>query len=30
MRLCETASVQKRLCVKNNTKDTMQTSVLYL
>ena len=30
MRLCETASVQKRLRVKNNTKDRMQTSVLYL
>ena len=30
MRLCVTASVQKRLRVKNSTKDRMQTSVLYL
>ena len=30
MRLCVTASVQKRLGVKNNTKDRMQTGVLYL
>ena len=30
MRLCVTASVQKRLRVNNSTKDRMQTSVLYL